>query len=89
MHLEESPSRKEAILQISTVDSIGWFIWKASNDYVFNNSGLDPMATASKIIHTIPELNSGKLFRLKTITKVCGRQRDGHVAMAAVVLRDH
>ncbi|KAG5535818.1 hypothetical protein RHGRI_023548 [Rhododendron griersonianum] len=78
-----SRSREKSISAISKVAVIGWFIWKARNNIVFNNGVLNPMEAVSKIRSGIP---LGK-ERLKQI--VTAANLDDGAAMAAVVFRDH
>lgn len=51
-----SRSREKSISAISKVAVVGWFIWKARNNIVFNNGVLNPMEAVSKIRFARSEL---------------------------------
>ncbi|XP_028099060.1 uncharacterized protein LOC114298654 [Camellia sinensis] len=53
--ISQASSLSDAKASLSKIATVGWFIWKSRNEFVFNNLPVDPMATLHRIAHSWTE----------------------------------
>ncbi|KAI8537042.1 hypothetical protein RHMOL_Rhmol10G0304000 [Rhododendron molle] len=83
---EHSLDRKEAIALTNTVATICWHIWKARNDFIFNNHALNPLATVSNIMFS--RVESGEAFPPNSQSQTLNSSEQGGSITGLLLKRD-